>query len=130
MSTITTRTTIPTGTWVIDPAHSYVGFSEGALNEAARAVGDESDWRDTHDRLAREDWAINLMAAAAKEMELAADQLYDDASTGAMLRSAVEQLDKIYWHVHERDESRRWQRFHATGTDPTIRVDDPSIGTD
>ena len=27
MSAITARTTIPTGTWAIDPAHSYVGFA-------------------------------------------------------------------------------------------------------
>jgi len=66
-----------------------------------------------------EDWAIHLLGYAAADLERAAAHLSEDADTRARIKQFVEQVDRIYWQVHERDRTRRFRRFLATGTDPT-----------
>lgn len=90
------------------------------MKDALAAHDNDREWLDEHDRVTREDWTVALLADAAKDLERAASTLYDDAETAAQIKALVEQLDVIYWRVHERDSKRRWRRSRADGSDPTI----------
>jgi hypothetical protein len=96
---------------------------EAARADATRSHDQDLAWRAGHDRATREDWSITLIGFAASDLEQAQRVLHDDAETLAQLKRLTAELDAIYWHVHERDETRRRRRSQADGSDPRIPIE-------